>query len=191
MKQVLYLLIYIGLALTMGCSKPDRSGEAEKLIDELTDLGFENLELALARVDSAEEAGVFTVVQANTVKAIIYENADWLRMAAYCANKAIAAEAEHTITTPGDSNLYCIARWILADGTFVNGEYGKSISLAKEIRLAAPTGTASRRGTVAGNPATGRRNCQKAPIHYDATHYSHCCFPVVDVVGLHHLARPS
>ena len=48
MKHVLYFLIYIGLALTMGCSKPDRSGEAEKLIDELTDLGFENL------VDEAE-----------------------------------------------------------------------------------------------------------------------------------------
>ena len=110
MKHVLYLLIYIGQALTMGCSKPDRSGEAEKLIDELTDLGFENLELALARVDSADEAGVFTVVQANTVKAMIYENADWLQMAAYCANKAIAAEAEHAIATPGDSNLYCIAR---------------------------------------------------------------------------------
>lgn len=101
--------------------------------DELTDLGFENQELALARVDSAEQAGVFTAVQANTVKAMIYENADRLRMATYYAKKAIAAEAGHTITTPADSNLYCIARWILADGTYANGEYGKSLALAKEI----------------------------------------------------------
>ena len=101
--------------------------------DELTDLGFENQELALTRVDSAELAGVFTAVQANTVKAMIYENADRLRMATYYAKKAIAAEAGHTITTPADSNLYCIARWILADGAFVNGEYGKSLALAKEI----------------------------------------------------------
>ena len=67
------------------CTKPDHSKEAMELSDELTDLGFKNQELALARVDSA------------------------------------------------DSNLYCIARWILADGAFVNGEYGKSLALAKEI----------------------------------------------------------
>ena len=128
---VAILLLFV-LAFA-GCTKPDRSEEAERLSDELTDLGFENQELALARVDSAEQAGVFTAVHANTVKAMIYENVDQLRMAAYYAEKAIAAEAGHTVTTPSDSNLYCIARWILADGTFVNGEYGKSLSLAKEI----------------------------------------------------------
>jgi hypothetical protein len=31
MKQVLYLFIYIGLALTMGCTKPDRDDEAVAL----------------------------------------------------------------------------------------------------------------------------------------------------------------
>ena len=167
MKQVLYLLIYIGLALMMGCSKPDRSGEAEKLIDELTDLGFENLELALARVDSADEAGVFTVVQTNTVKAMIYENADWLQMAAYYANKAIAAEAEHTITTPGDSNLYCIARWILADGTFVNGEYGKSISLAKEILTFVGEGTSTKDITMKCRALSQIAECESELNHVD------------------------
>ena len=86
MRKSIYIIILTTvvavLALTMGCTKPDRSEETEKLIDELTDLGFENLELALARVDSAEQAGLFTAVQANTVKAMIYENADWLQMAA-------------------------------------------------------------------------------------------------------------
>ena len=167
MKQVLYLLIYIGLALMMGCSKPDRSGEAEKLIDELTELGFENLELALARVDSADEAGVFTVVQANTVKAMIYKNADWLQMAAYYANKAIAAEAEHAITTPGDSNLYCIARWILADGTFVNGEYGKSISLAKEILTFVGEGTSTKDITMKCRALSQIAECESELYHVD------------------------
>ena len=167
MKHVLYLLIYIGLALTMGCSKPDRSGEAEKLIDELTELGFENLELALARVDSADEAGVFTVVQANTVKAMIYKNADWLQMAAYYANKAIAAEAEHAITTPGDSNLYCIARWILADGTFVNGEYGKSISLAKEILTFVGEGTSTKDITMKCRALSQIAECESELNHVD------------------------
>ena len=167
MKQVLYLLIYIGLALMMGCSKPDRSGEAEKLIGELTELGFENLELALARVDSADEAGVFTVVQANTVKAMIYENADWLQMAAYCANNAIAAEAEHAIITPGDSNLYCIARWILADGTFVNGEYGKSISLAKEILTFVGEGTSTKDITMKCRALSQIAECESELNHVD------------------------
>ena len=135
MKRFTYIvsLILFAVLAFAACTKPDRSEEAMELSDELTDLGFENQELALARVDSAEQAGVFTAVQANTVKAMIYENVDRLQMAAYYAKKAIAAEAGHTITTPADSNLYCIARWILADGTYANGEYGKSLVLAKEI----------------------------------------------------------
>ena len=132
-QNLVAILLLAVLALMTACTKPDRSEEAEKLSDELTDLGFENPKMALARVDSAEQAGVFTAAHANTVKAMIYENADRLRMATYYAKKAIATEAEHAITTPADSNLYCIARWILADGTFVNGEYGKSLALAKEI----------------------------------------------------------
>ncbi|MBQ6745963.1 MAG: hypothetical protein IJR07_02815 [Bacteroidaceae bacterium] len=41
--------------------------------------------------------GCFTAVRANTVKAWIYENADRWRMAAYYAEKVIAAEAGHTV----------------------------------------------------------------------------------------------
>ena len=52
MKHVLYLLIYIGLALTMGCSKPDRSEEAARLKQELHDMLYKNPEQALVRVKS-------------------------------------------------------------------------------------------------------------------------------------------
>ncbi len=51
----------------------------------------------LERVDSAEKAGVFTAVRANNVKACIYVNTDRRRMAAYYAEKAIAAEEGHMI----------------------------------------------------------------------------------------------
>lgn len=165
-RYIIILIVFIaGLALMPGCTKPDRSGEAEKLIDELTELGVENQKLALARVDSAEEAGVFTLVQANTVKAMIYENADWLQMAAYWANKAIAAGAEHAITTPGDSNLYCIARWILADGTYVNGEYGKSISLAKEILAFVGDGTSPKDVTMKCRALSQIAECESEMNH--------------------------
>ena len=63
--------------------------------------------------ETAEQAGVFSAVQANTLKAIISYNAVQLRMAAYYAEKAIAAEAAHAVTTKADSSLYCKARWLL------------------------------------------------------------------------------
>ena len=128
------VLLLLAILTVVGCAKHERTEElAVRLADEIVDEGFTNIEQALERVDSAEEAGVFSAAHANTVKAMIYENADRLQLAACYAKKAIAAEAAHTVITPSDSNLYCIARWILADGTFVNGEYGKSLSLAKEI----------------------------------------------------------
>ena len=127
-KQVLYLLIYIGLALTMGCSKPDRDDEAVALSTKIVSEGLSDANYALERVDSAEQVGVFTAVRANTIKAIIYTNADRRRMAAYYA---IAAEAGQAVTTSADSNLYCKVRYILANGAYINGEYGKSLTIAK------------------------------------------------------------
>ena len=108
---------------------------------EIVNEGYDNLEHALERADSAEEAGVFTAVRANTVKAIVYVNADSRRMAAYYAEKAIAAEAGHALTTWADSSLYCKARWILGDGAYANGEYGKALSLAKEVLAFVGDGT--------------------------------------------------
>lgn len=154
------------LAFT-ACTKSDNSKEAMELSDKLTDLGFEDPELALARVDSAEQAGVFTAVQANTVKAMIYENADRLRMATYYAQKAIAAETGHTITTPADSNLYCIAHWILADGAFVNGEYGKSLLLAKEILSFVGEGSSAKDITMKCRALSQIAECESELNHVD------------------------
>ena len=84
-------------------------------------------------LDSAEHAGLFTAVRANTVKAMISFNADRRRMAAYYAEKAIAAEKELAVTTSADSNLYCKACWLLGNSAYADGEYGKSLALSKEI----------------------------------------------------------
>lgn len=124
-----------------GCTQPDRSDEARALSGELVAVSNGDIDKVLARVDSAEEAGVFTVVRANTVKAIICANADRRRMATYYAEKTIAAEAGHTITTSDDSVLHCKARWILGDGAYADGEYGKSLALAKEILAFVGDGT--------------------------------------------------
>ena len=115
------------------CTNHDCSKDAIALSEEIVNEGLTNIEYALFRVDSAEEAGVFSAVRANTLKAIIYENADRRRLAAYYAEKAIASEAGHAVTTSADSNLHCKARWILGDCAYADGKYGKSLALSKEI----------------------------------------------------------
>lgn len=121
------------LCLFTGCSNHDRSDETVALSEEIVEEGFSDIVHAMQLVDSAQQAGVFTAARANTVKAMMHENADKLQLAAYYAEKAIAAEEQQVVKTSADSSLYCVARWILSDVTFTNGEYGKSLSLAKEI----------------------------------------------------------
>ena len=115
------------------CTNHDCSKDAIALSEEIVNEGLTNIEYALVRVDSAEEAGAFSAVRANTLKAIIYENADRRLLAAYYAEKAIASEAGHAVTTSADSNLHCKTRWILGDCAYADGKYGKSLALSKEI----------------------------------------------------------
>lgn len=115
------------------CTNHDCSKDAIALSEEIVNEGLTNIEYALVRVDSAEEAGAFSAIRANTLKAIIYENADRRLLAAYYAEKAIASEAGHAVTTSADSNLHCKARWILGDCAYADGKYGKSLALSKEI----------------------------------------------------------
>ena len=133
MRQTIYLIILFTVLAFAACTKPDRDDEAVALSKEIDNEGSTNVEHSLERVDSAEQAGLFTAVYANTVRACIYTNADRRRMAAYYAEKAIAAEEGHAVTTSADSNLYCKARWILGNGAYADGEYGKSLALSKEI----------------------------------------------------------
>ena len=133
MKNIFTISMALLLVVFTGCTKHDRSEETVALSDEIVEEGFSDIEHAMQRVDSAQQAGLFTAVRANTVKAMMHENVDKLQLAAYYAEKAIAAEGKQSIKTSADSTLYCVARWILSDVTFTNGEYGKSLSLAKEI----------------------------------------------------------
>ena len=141
MRQTIYLIILFTVLVFAGCTKPDCNDEAIALSKEIVNEGLSDIEHSVERVDSAEQAGLFTAVRANTIKAIIYSNADRRRMAAYYAEKAIAAEAGHAITTSEDSNLYCKARWILGNGAYADGEYGKSLALSKEILAFVGDGT--------------------------------------------------
>ena len=137
MKRTIHLIILCAMLVLVtdctDCTNHDCSKDAIALSEEIVNEGLTNIEYALVRVDSAEEAGVFSAVRANTLKAIIYENADRRRLAAYYAEKAIASEAGHAVTTSADSNLHCKTRWILGDCAYADGKYGKSLALSKEI----------------------------------------------------------
>ena len=141
MRQTIYLIILFTVLAFTACTKPDCSEEAIALSKEIVNEGLSDIDHSVERVDSAEQAGLFTAVRANTIKAIIYTNADRRRMAAYYAEKAIAAEVGHAVTTSADSNLYCKARWILGNGAYADGEYGKSLALSKEILAFVGDGT--------------------------------------------------
>ena len=137
---IISLFLFAVLAFA-ACTKPNRDDEAVVLSKEIINEGLSNTNHALERVDSAEQADLFNTVRANTIKAIIYSNADRRRMAAYYAEKAIASEVDHAVTTSEDSNLYCKARWILGNGAYADGEYGKSLAIAKEILTFVGDGT--------------------------------------------------
>ena len=141
MKWFIHLIVTCAILAIAGCTQPDRNDEAVSLSKEIVNEGLSDSNHALERVDSAEQTGLFTAVRANTVKAMIYENADQWLLAAYYAEKAIAAEPGQTITTSEDSSLYCKARWILGDNAYANGEYGKSLTLAKMILAFVGDGT--------------------------------------------------
>ena len=139
--NIVSLILFTVLALMTACSKPDRNDEAVALSKEIVNGGLSDVEHSVERVDSAEQAGLLTAVRANTIKAIIYANADRRRLAAYYAEKAIAAEAGHAVTTSADSNLHCKALWILGDCAYADGKYGKSLALSKEILAFVGDGT--------------------------------------------------
>ena len=167
MKNTILTAIVIVLALMTACTKPDRSDETAVLSQEIVNGGLSDFEHAVERVDSAEQAGLFTAVYANTTKAIIYENADQQRLAAYYAEKAIAAEEGMVVTTSTDSNLYCTPRWILADCLYTDGEYGKSIALSKEILAFVGDGTSAKEVTMKCRALLQIAECESELNHVD------------------------
>ena len=150
-----------------GCTNQDCSKEAMTLSKEIINEGSIDVEHSLARVDSAEHAGLFTAVRANTVKAMISFNADRRRMAAYYAEKAIAAEKEQAVTTSADSNLYCKACWLLGNSAYADGEYGKSLALSKEILAFVGDGTTPKDIEVKCRALTQMADCENELGHVD------------------------
>ena len=136
--------IFIAMLVLAACTSPDRSDQAQALMEELLVSAMDDIDKGMERIDSAEQAGLFTAVRANTVKAMIYLNTDRQRMADYYAKKAIDAEKSYVVTTAADSSDHCMVLFILGNGAYADGEYGKSIALSKEILAFVGDGTTPR-----------------------------------------------
>ena len=129
MKQRIYIILLCGvLTMTMGCTKPDRSEEATQLKNELHDMLYKNPEQALARVDSAEQAGVFSAGMSNLLRTNIYGAMGQSRLAVFYGEQMLN---DPELKREGDT--YYSALLMLSGLVERNGEYGKVIRLSDEI----------------------------------------------------------
>ena len=129
MKQRIYLILLCAvLALSVGCTKPDRSEEAAQLKNELHDLLYKNPKQALVRVDSAEQAGVFSAAMANLLRTNIYGSMGQSRLAVFYGEQMLD---DPELKREGDT--YYSALLMLNGLVERNGEYGKVIRLSDEI----------------------------------------------------------
>ena len=110
------------------CTQPDRSEEAKQLKNELHEMLYKNPEQALARVDSAEQAGVFSTATANLIRTNMYGNLGQMRLAIFYGEQILNAPE---LKSEGDS--YYSALLLLNGLLERNGEWGKALRLADEI----------------------------------------------------------
>lgn len=119
-RNIVIFMLFTVLTLTLGCTKHDRSEEADRVTDELKGLMFKNPEQALARVDSAEQAGVFSASDANLLRVNIYWNIGQKRMAAFYGEqgeKCIFSKFETYFSASETSLLLAVCNFAANFGT--------------------------------------------------------------------------
>ena len=125
---ILLAVVIAVLPLLVNCSKPDRSEEANQLKLELQDQLFSNPEQVLARVDSAERAGVFSETTANLIRSNVYGQMGKTRLAIFYGERI-----KHNPQHRSEGVNYYSALLQLSSLLNKNGEWGKALHLADEI----------------------------------------------------------
>ena len=119
--------VVAAFSLLAGCSKPDRSEEATKLKNELQDQLFSDPEQVLARVDSAEQAGVFTETTANLIRSNVYGQMGKTQLAIFYGEQIKQTQLRN------EGVNYYSARLNLMSLLNKSGEWGKALHLADEM----------------------------------------------------------
>ncbi len=122
------LVVCAVLVLMIGCTKSDRSEEAKQLKNELQEMLFKSPEQTLARIDSAEQAGVFSTGTANLIRTGIYGQMGKTHLALFYGE-----QIAHTPELKCEGTSYYSALLMLTGLLEKNGEYGKALQLADEI----------------------------------------------------------
>ena len=138
-RYIIILTVFVAiLAIVVGCTKPDRSEEATQLKNELHDMLYKNPEQALVRVDSAEQAGIFSAAMSNLLRTNIYGAMGQTRLAVFYGEQMLndpelKRERLQVGASAGMSDTYYSALLMLCGLVERNGEYGKVIRLSDEI----------------------------------------------------------
>ena len=128
MKWFINLIVTCAILAIAGCTKTDHSEEAEQLKNELHEMLYKNPEQALVRVDSAEQAGVFSTATANLIRTNLYGSMGQMQLALFYGEQILNVPE---LKREGDS--YYSALFILIGLLERNGEYGKAIRLSDEM----------------------------------------------------------
>ena len=122
------VISFLAVLAFAGCTKPDRSKEAKQLKNELQEMLYKNPEQALARVDSAEQAGLFSEATANLIRTNLYGSMGQMRLALFYGEQILNVPE---LKREGDT--YYSALLMLNGLLERNGEWGKALRLADEI----------------------------------------------------------
>ena len=126
--HIILTIIVSALALMMGCSQPDRSEEAKNLRLQLQEQLYKDPEKVLERVDSAEQAGVFTTGMANLIRVNQYGQMGQTRLAIFYGEQILNVPELKREGIPYYSAV------LMLNGLLVkNGEYGKVLRLCDEL----------------------------------------------------------
>ena len=127
-SPIFFIILFSAVLAFAACTKPDRSEEAKKLKLELQEMLYKNPEQALARVDSAEHAGLFSAATANLIRVNLYGSMGQMRLALFYGEQITNVPE---LKKEGDT--YYSALLFLNGLLQRNGEYGRVIRLSDEI----------------------------------------------------------
>ena len=114
--------------LMMGCTKPDRSVEEQKLKEELQKIAFTTPEKAFAKIDSAERVGLFSPATANLIRTNFYGQMGQTRLAIFYGEQILNVPELKREGASYYSALLMLGGWLER-----NAEYGKVLCLCDEI----------------------------------------------------------
>ena len=112
----------------MGCTKPDRSEEEQKLKEELQKIAFTTPEKAFAKIDSAERVGLFSPATANLLRTNHYGQIGQTRLAIFYGE-----QIKNVPELKREGVSYYSALLMLGGWLERNGEYAKVLSLCDDI----------------------------------------------------------